>query len=185
MIDSSGSGAQDIGLPDPVSPPQMRLFSEQCSQIQIQIQKCTNTQEVGACQQHSHRSVLIEGRTQVQKYRSSLFHLPPVVSPIRAQGRLGKIWRASPSCDCAAPSPPLPALLQPLHPFQLLANFARNRLETQLHTTSTEKQIWPISLPTVPIASFFGSSNAISLGFSTRASFKQSSFRLAIESIDL
>ena len=27
MIDSSGSGAQDIGLPDPVSPPQMRLFT--------------------------------------------------------------------------------------------------------------------------------------------------------------
>ena len=130
MIDSSGSGAQDIGLPDPVSPPQMRLFSEQCSQIQIQIQKCTNTQEVGACQQHSHRSVLIEGRTQVQKYRSSLFHLPPVVSPIRAQGRLGKIWRAPSSCDFAAPSPPPPTLPLPLHPFQLLANFARNRLET-------------------------------------------------------
>ena len=72
-----------------------------------------------------------EGRTQVQIYRSSPCHLPPAVSPIRAQGRLGKIWRASSSCDCAAPSPPLPALLQPLHPFQLLANFARNRLETQ------------------------------------------------------
>ena len=33
MIDSSGSGAQDIGLPDPVSPPQMRLFTNTNTKI--------------------------------------------------------------------------------------------------------------------------------------------------------
>ena len=104
MIDSSGSGAQDIGLPDPVSPPQMRLFTN--TNTKIYKYKYTG----GWC-------LPAEGRTQVQIYRSSPCHLPPAVSPIRAQGRLGKIWRASPSCDCAAPSPPLPALLLPLQPF--------------------------------------------------------------------